>query len=175
MNVSTTFDFDAAEHYRATRVVTSRSSMRYVVWGFVALSPVVLAWNVLPHLDDASPGDLLLSALPWILMPVFWLAVLPMLQRRAAHRISTRDASVRGPQTRIVDVEGYHSRGNGVSVDVPWHAMARGAEVEQFFLFYYNKQFAYYLPKRVLSPADIVTVRALMRERLQDRAEVRPE
>lgn len=175
MSVSTTFDFDAAEHYRATRVVNSRSSMRYVTWGFVALSPLMLAWSVLPRLGEAPTGDLLVSALPWLLLPAFWLVVIPMLQRRGAHKLSTRDPSVRGPQTRIVDAEGYHSRGNGVSVDVPWHAMTRGVEVEQFFLFYYSKQFAYYLPKRVLAPADIVTVRALMRERLQDRAEVRPE
>ena len=50
-----------------------------------------------------------------------------------------------------MDAAGYHSRGNGVALDIPWHAVARAIETDEFFLLFYNKQFAYYLPKRAFA------------------------
>jgi hypothetical protein len=170
MSVAATFDFDATEHYRATRAVTRYSSVRYFTWGFAALALGMLAWNILPVLGEADTLTLFFSALPWLLLGAFWLTFIPMLQRRGARKLPERDASARGPQERIVDDAGFHSRGNGVALDVPWHAMARAVETDEFFLFFYNKQCAYYFPKRVLSPADVSAVRGLARAALGDRA-----
>lgn len=41
--------------------------------------------------------------------------------------------------------------------------MARAVESDRFFLFFYNKQCAYYLPKRALSNPQCAEVRALMK------------
>ena len=172
MSVSATFDFDPAEHYRASREVTRRTPARFFPWVFVALALVMAAWNIVPHWDEATASELAVASLPWLLLALFWAGLLPFLQRRASRRLPKVDASLEGPQTRIVDAAGYHSRGNGVALDVPWHAMVRGTESAHFFLFYYNKQCAYYLPKRALQQEDAVVIRALMREYLGPRAEI---
>ena len=172
MSVSATFDFDPAEHYRATRAVTRFTPARYFVWGFTALALGMLAWNVLPYWDEAEPSTLFASALPWLLIGVFWVVFIPVLQRRSARKLHERDVSVQGPQERALDATGFHSRGNGVALDVPWHAMARAVETEQFFLFFYNKQCAYYLPKRALAPEQVIKARALTRDALADRAQL---
>jgi hypothetical protein len=174
MSVSTTFEYDPAEHYSASQAVFRRGTARYLRWGFVALAIVLLWWNVVRHWNDASLSMVLASALPYVLLGAFWLFYFPYAQRRAARKLPEVDASVRGPQTRGVDVDGFHTRGNGVSLDVPWHAMVRGEETDRFFLFFYAKQLAYYIPKRVLSPSETGDVRGLMREHLGERATLRP-
>jgi len=174
MSVSVTFEFDPTEHYKASQVVLQRGAARYIRWGFVALAIALLWWNVVRHWNDASPSALFASALPYVLLGAFWLFYFPYAQLRSARKLPEVDASVRGPQTRGVDVDGFHTRGNGVNLDVPWHAMVRGEETDRFFLFYYAKQLAYYIPKRALSGAEMSDVREIMREHLRDRATLQP-
>ena len=170
MAITATFDFDPAEHYRATRAVYRRTALRFMPWAFAAVILGLLAWNLVPHWDDATGGGWLGSALPYIIFLLIWLPLIPFMQRRAARKLPEHDPSARGTQERSVDVAGFHSRGNGVSLDVPWHVMRRAVETEEFFLFFYNKQCAYYLPKRVLSAAHLTDVRALVRTHLGDRS-----
>jgi hypothetical protein len=56
---------------------------------------------------------------------------------------------------------GIHFRANGFSFDVSWHVMARALETPEFFLFFYDHRYAFYFPKRLLSPNDIEEVRRL--------------
>lgn len=174
MSVHTVFEYDASDHYQASRAVTRHTSTRYFVWGMAAVALALLVWNIGPMWSEYPLSTLFWSGLPYLLLGVFWVMFLPLMQRRAAKRLPEVDASVKGPQERTIDVDGYHSRGNGVSIDVPWHAMVRGVETDRYFLFFYNKQYAYYLPKRVLEPPQIVTVRELMQAGLGSRAQVRP-
>jgi hypothetical protein len=60
--------------------------------------------------------------------------------------------------------------GNVVRLDVPWRAMTRALETDRFLLFFYNKQTAYYIPKRTLTPAQLGDARAYMRDALLERA-----
>lgn len=170
VTVSSVFDFDSSEYYRALRVVSRHTAARWLSWGFGALALVLAAVSVRDGWGRVSPVALFLNALPWVLLGVFWVAFLPISQRRAARSLPKRDASVQGPQERTVDASGFHSRGNGVALDVPWHAMVQGLESDEFFLFFYSKQLAYYLPKRVLSGTQIEEVRTLMRSGLGERA-----
>ncbi len=172
MSVQAVFDFDAREAYRAARAVTRLTPLRYFSWVLAALAVCLFAWTVIPAWGKADTFSLLLSGLPYLVLAVFWLFLLPLSQRRATRKMPDRDASLRGPQAREIDAVGYHSRGNGVALDVPWHAMARGVETAEFFLFFYNKQCAYYLPKRTLSEAQAVEVRSLMHSALGQRARV---
>jgi hypothetical protein len=170
MPVIATFDFDPAEHYRVLRAVTQQTPWRFLPWGFVALALVMVACSVLPAWGEAEPLTLFLSALPWLVFVALWLAFIPFLQRRGARKLPETDPSARGVQERRIDTAGFHSLGNGVALDVPWHAMRRAVETDEFFLFFYNKQCAYYFPKRALSAADAAEVRALARSNLAERA-----
>lgn len=164
MSVTTTYDFDPKEHYQAARAVTRLTWFRWLPWlagGFMVLFALVDV--VVPGWGDADALSLFIEASPYLLVGAFWIALIPWSQRRAARKLSKRDPSVRGPQERSVDAVGYHSLGNGVRVEVPWHAMARAVETDRFFLFFYNKQCAYYIPKRALSDAQCAEVRTLMR------------
>jgi hypothetical protein len=60
--------------------------------------------------------------------------------------------------------------GNVVRLDVPWRAITRALETDRFLLFFYNKQTAYYIPKRTLTPAQLSDARAHMRDALRERA-----
>ena len=76
--------------------------------------------------------------------------------------ILSADFARLGEEVRAIDAAGFHSTGNGVAVDLPWHAMARCAETEEFFLFFYTKQLAYYVGKVHLSSDECSAVRALI-------------
>jgi YcxB-like protein len=172
MTVAATYEFDWREHYRASREVARRIWTRWLGWGFAALALVLALLNYRAAAGRASALSVFLNVLPWIVLGAVWLGMIPILQWRAARKLPSRDASVQGPQERIVDAAGYHSRGNSVALDIPWHAMMRGIETTDFFLFFYNKQCAYYFPKRVISTAQIESVRSLVREGLGDKAEL---
>jgi len=164
MSVTARYGFDPAEHYQAARAVTRLTWFRWLPWiagGIVFI--YVLVDVVLPGWGDRDALSLFIEASPYLLVGAFWIALLPWSQRRAARKLVKRDPSVRGPQERSVDALGFHSRGNGVNLDVPWHAMARAVETDRFFLFFYNKQCAYYIPKRALSDTQCDEVRTLMR------------
>jgi hypothetical protein len=167
MGVTATFDFSSAEHFRASREVARRVSTRWLARAFAVLAIVFVALNIRATWGQ-SPAYVVVNALPWLFLGIFWLTLVPLMHWWAAKRLPARDASVRGPQTRTIDAEGYHSRGNNVALDIPWHAMVRAVETRAFFLFFYNKQCAYYLPKRALAEEQIHAVRALARAGLGD-------
>jgi hypothetical protein len=161
-----TYDFSSSEHYRASRIVTQRSRWSWLPWIAAILLVVLVTIGQLSTDRPLDPLSVLLSIVPYVGLALVWVAGLPLLQRYAAFNLPKVDPSVRGPQERIVDTDGYHSRGNGVSIDLPWHVMAQSIETEDFFLFYYNKKCAYYLPKRTASDAEIAEIRELIRTRL---------
>jgi len=173
MSVSSTFEYDPQEYYRALRTITTLTPLRWVVplfaigipAGMIALEIVVAHRH--PERGLVTPA---LSVLPYALLGAFWLALIPWSQRRRAKKLPKLNPGVRGPQERCIDAEGYHSRGNSVNLDVPWHVLRKAVETEQFFLFFYNWQCAYFLAKRPLSPEQVREVRTLTRSGLGERA-----
>jgi hypothetical protein len=89
-------------------------------------------------------------------------ALIPGLRWWSVRRMLRADPSVRGPQRREVSESGIRVSGNGVSLELHWHAMAQVLETEEFFLFYYTKGCAYYLGKARLAPEQQTEVRNLM-------------
>jgi hypothetical protein len=175
MGVSATYEYDPSEHYQAMRAVTNLTPFRWVGLVCFVLLPagtVVLA-AFAARATGRDVGTALLGVPPYVLLFFFWGALIPMSQRRRAKRLPKLDPSVNGPQERRVDGEGYHSRGNGVALDIPWHAMRKVVETEQHFLFFYNWQCAYYLPKRPLDAGQIRGVRDFARSALGERARLR--
>ena len=164
MNVSVRFEFDSAEHYRATRAVTSRTAWRWVpvvVGGWLLLVIAGSVWFA--QRTGHALGPLLVSLAPWVALILLWLIAIPAGQRWASSRVGQKDRSLEGPQERTVDEAGYHSNGNGVRLDVPWHIVYSVTETTEFLLFFYNKQCAYYIPKRAMSPEQITRARELAR------------
>lgn len=173
MSVRAVFDFDTSEHFRASRAVTRLTPARYYSWVLAAGCVAMLAWSLWSLPPDEDLRDKLLTVGPWLLLAIFWACLIPFTQWRLARKMPKRDPSVLGPQERIVDTEGFHSRGNGVSLDVPWHAVQKVVETDEFFFFFYNKRCAYYLPTRAISGHEAMDVRDLSRAALKDHAKLR--
>jgi hypothetical protein len=172
--VTASFRYDPAEQYHATRAITRLTPLRWLGPGCLVLFPVSAIGLTLLAAQVAGrhPREPLLGILPYVFLSVFWGILIPVLQRYAARRLPRQDVSVRGVQERRVDATGYHAFGNGISVDIPWHAIRRAVETKAFFFFFYNWQCAYYVPKRPLDAAQIAQLRAIVRAAVGEKADV---
>ena len=169
MSVSVTFDFDPAEHYRATRAVTNRTRWRWLPLGVSVWLVLVVAFTIwFAGRKGLALRPVLVGLAPWVALILLWLVAIPVGQRWASSRVARKDPSLEGPQERTVDESGYHSNGNGVRVDVPWHILHSVRETAEFLLFFYNRNTAYYIPKRVMSPDELARTRVLARLSLGD-------
>jgi hypothetical protein len=162
MKVSTTFDFDAREYYRALRFMGRyNAATRWVPVFAVGLPLVMFFLIVIRAWGRISARSAFLNMLPWILLGGFYLALVPLMQRTWARKATEYDPSLRGQQTRIVDESGLEVRGEDSHQHLTWPDIRRVAEGPEFFLFFYNKRVAHYLPKRTLNAVEIGEVREL--------------
>ena len=162
MQVTVEFPFDAAEHRRASFAVMRTLPSRWIGPMF-AVPPLAFGlWTVLAARRDVSTLTVVASALPWLLVALTFAFLTPIAVWATARRIARHDPSARGVQMRHLDATGFRSTGNGVGVEVPWHAIQRCVETEGFFLFFYTKQLAYYLGKSRLSAEQCDVVRSLI-------------
>ncbi len=142
------FSFDAAQHLRAQREVNRRWKYRWTLWAFgIGFPAIMFAWGVLPNWSRINSWYLFLNLLPWLLLSAFFLALIPIQQRRAARKLAKTDPTLQGLQRRFVDDAGLHMVAPGLSLDLAWTTMQNVVETDEFFLFYYNTRCAYYIPK----------------------------
>jgi hypothetical protein len=120
MSVSATYEYDAAEHYRALRAITCLTPLRWIslLCFFILPVGVVALAAFAARATGHAVGTALIGIAPYVLL-FFWGALIPWSQRLRARRLPKLDPSAQGVQERRVDVEGYHSRGNGVALDIP--------------------------------------------------------
>jgi hypothetical protein len=169
--LSANFQFDADEWYRASRAVTNATVWRWIIpLGGIALPAVMIGSNVLPHWREMSAGAIAANTAPWIILAVFYLALMPRLQKQAALKAQTNDPSLRGLQRRAVTEEGLEISGANFEQAITWSDLVRAVETPEFFLFFYNKRCAHFVPKRALSEAGVQRVRSLIAERMNERA-----
>lgn len=171
LSITTTFEHEPAQHYRLLRAMTRETPLRWmpaVFAGLLLLLIVLGSWGAM--LRGRSFWSVLVDAVPYLLLAAFWLVLIPWSQRRRASRLPQLDASMQGPQVRALDAAGFHSRGNGVSLDVPWHAFKRAVETPEFFLLFYNWQCAYAIPKPGLAADEVRAARELLQANLGERA-----
>jgi len=162
MRVSKTFDFDSQEFYRAIRFMGRFNPATRWVPAFAVGFPLLMFYLVVVRSwGRISVLSASLNMLPWLLLGAFYLALVPLMQRTWARKATEYDPSLRGPQTRIVDESGVEVRGANSHQHLSWPDLRRIAEGPEFFLFFYNKRMAHYLPKRVLDAAEIGVVREL--------------
>jgi hypothetical protein len=106
--MTTEYEFDWHEHYRASREASRYMRKRWLGWAFALLMLVLAFLNYRGASGEVSLTSVFLGTLPLIVGGVVWLAMLPYAQWRNAKKLSSRDASTLGPQKRSVDAEGYH-------------------------------------------------------------------
>jgi len=165
------FLFDAAQLYRAQKEVNRLWKYRWLFWLFAIGFPTVMfVWGILPNWGRVDGWYLFINMLPWLLLSVFFLTLIPVQQRRAAKRLAKSDPTLRGIQRRFVDDAGLHMQGSGLAVDLDWSTMARIVETAEFFLFFYNERCAYYIPKSDASPGAIEAMRATIRNNAPTKA-----
>lgn len=169
-SVSTTSPFDAREHHRAIRAITRETPIRLIPPVMLLFVAVMTVMIVAGSRGRESWTDTARSALPWVLLVLFWSLLLPASQRWQAYSAAKRDPSKQGLQERAVDENGFHARSNGLNTDIGWQMFKRAVETDEFFLFFVTWQCANYLPKRGLSEEQLGIVRKHTRTALGDRA-----
>jgi hypothetical protein len=163
MTVAATYIVDAKEHYRALRAMMRNNPARWLAIVMGTIVPAIAIWTfVVRDWDRLSPMGILLNGGPWILISGFYLFLLPLMLRSVARRATREEPALRGEQARILSADGLEARGHNFLQRLPWADIRRSVETPEFFLFFYNRRQAYYVPKRSLSEPDIATVRAII-------------
>jgi hypothetical protein len=115
--------------------------------------------------------EAVLSLWPWAILAVAWVLFLTVVPPwLSAWQVSRNDPSIKGELTHHLTEDGYHIRGSAVNVDVKWPGVLRLVETNEFFLVFWSKAGAYYLPKRVVPADTIQLLRDVFVRELGDRA-----
>ena len=134
------------------------SLVLWVPYGFMVLALVYLAAGLVVHSAAAMA-----QALPWVLMLLFWGAVLRWVRPNTAARnyqAKTNPYFDLDDMQRVVDAEGLEAGSPRARSRLTWQALHKVVETEEFFLFYTSPACAIQLPQRAI-PSDA------MRERLR--------
>jgi hypothetical protein len=165
------FDWDPKQMYRVFRLATRYGSRQWPIYlWMLALG----AWTGGPTLyrqfRDGGFGNVSLGLLALSLFPlVLVLAIGPLMSWWAARRLPRVRPSVRGPITVAVGPRGVRSAGLIASGEVPWSALLKTVETQEFFLFFVSKLQALYLPKVSLEASSVASVRTLAASELGKR------
>ena len=163
MTVNATYEFDSAEHYRALRAMFRFNRARWLIPVLGIAMPAVAIWAfVIRVWERLSPLGVLVNGLPWVFIGAFYLALVPLMYRSMARRATRDDPSLRGTQIRALSEAGFEARGAGFSQQLAWTDIVRAEETKEFFLFFYNRRAAYYIPKRCLQTGDEAALRSLI-------------
>jgi hypothetical protein len=165
-----TFEFDEREYYRGLRAVQANNPYWWTIPVAGIVVPAVMIWLAIGgSWRQVDPWRAFLNVLPWLLLGAFYLSLMPMMARAAARKALQNDPALRGTQVRTVDGEGVHIIGAGFRQDLRWTDLVKVVETDEFFLFFFNKRQAHYVPKRALDAADIDEVRMLVRSNRRNR------
>jgi hypothetical protein len=164
MRITAQFEFDEAEHRKALRELLG--PMRWTVpFAGVAVSLVALWFGVFRHWDDISAADAITTALPWVLLGAFLVALAPLLAWAQARKALELDPSLNGTQVRTLDGAGLRIIGAGYAPTLGWSDIERATETRHFFFFFEDKRVWHYIPKRVLTDVERDELRNLIQAR----------
>ena len=165
-----TFDWRFREHAAVCQYLSQEQmtgfGWRLFHWGLLALTVLATLLGIVNTLlGDAAT---FLTYGPWVLL---LLLILAFLRRGTgmlrAWQTRRSDPNVSHPFTHRLTQSGLSVSTHTADLDLRWDGMFKVRELPDFFLFYYSKRIAYYLPKRVVGDQDQVgRVKELIRERL---------
>ena len=100
-----------------------------------------------------------------------WALLWPTLKRRKLRRLYRGMPALSGPQRYEFREDGLAFSNAGAESLLRWSAVLEAAETPEFFLIYYAKKCAYYLPKRVIGSEVLADqLRGFLRGKLGERA-----
>lgn len=158
---------DPAETVRASREITRRARsstyLQAVVFWLCLGGAFFLAFNVgFVAIEILGVVFALLG-----LYALFW----PMIQRTRLRRYYKNTPALSGPQRYNFTEDGLLLANDGSETLIRWPSVLEAAETREFFLVYYSKKCAYYLPKRVMHSDDVENdLRAFLHAKLGERA-----
>src|SRR5215831_7778753 len=165
--VSMSFELSVAEQVRAWRSFVATLPAVGSLFCFLVFGPVaVLVWVNFQDPQQENwwlpAGLLLLGALVAYGLP--WGVVLNLRKGQQESQ---------GPQTMMFNSYGIHLRFAKSSFDFAWEAVYRAYESKEFVFIRIGKNAGYFLPKRVLTPETLSSVRELLRSQLGGRARMK--
>src|SRR4051812_9721745 len=164
-----TFEFtlDAAETVRASEAIERRARDASTL-------PVVVVWVLMPvsMLLAFNFGMTFFKVAAVIVLLLMLFALIsPAMRRRQIRRLYEATPSLSGLQRYEFSDEGLAMSNAGAENLLRWSAVVEAAESKDFFLIYFTKKCAYYLPKRaVASEAREAEIREFLRVKLEERA-----
>jgi hypothetical protein len=166
--------FDPAEHYRASQAIARLTGDRWWTYSLAFGFPLLLTgWSLGWHLIEGSPLEIDSGAIwPWLFFPLFSFVVIPALTRWQLRRAVRQAPALHGELVRVVTDEGVEARANGVSSAFSWPSIIRAVETREFFVLFYAKKCAYYIPLRAVPVGDLAPLRAVLRTRLGPRVQL---
>jgi len=143
------------------RFPVSKWAFRLVALGmFLLVAISLLGIAARPGLDWITDvGEI-------VLLAVFWAGILWGRPWWTARRQLSEQPSLRGSRTMIVDAVGFHWRWDGGSADVRWKNFIRGLESKTEILLYTSRACFNIVPKRALTPEQLVEFRNLLMQSL---------
>jgi hypothetical protein len=166
------FQPDAAETVRASQVAQRRGRFGWIDW---VIWPSLLGLALMYRL----------SGVPWrqlgllYFVAIFLVALTvgaPWLQRRQLRRAYTESPIMRDSQRYEFSPEGFVIRGGPAATTLGWDAIREAVETDEFFLLFFARKAAYYVPKQAVADSQSATnLRVLLHSALGPRArEIRP-
>lgn len=161
------FRLEPAETVRAARHVQRRQPLAWAIW---LVWPALAALTLLYWATGTPLRDLwLLGIVAGGLLGMQVIA--PFVQRWQVGRAYAETPGLREPQRYELTTAGLVMAGGAASTTLGWDAILEVTETSEFYLFFYSKRCAYYLPKRVVGGAvDQRSLRTLLRTHLGVRA-----
>jgi hypothetical protein len=169
-----TFDYDRAEFVRAQRMVAKHGESRFMRRASLVLTGLAVAVAIVQVLAlDGTRAASLGWLVPWLLIGALWFVLFRrFLGPAAARQYEKQHEDWKHPIGAALNEAEYEVTAFSGTTLRRWDAMPRVVETEEFLLFYIAKQFAMFLPKRVIPADDLPAVRRFVREKLGDRAEL---
>ena len=159
---------DPAETVRGTTHIQRRQKQAWLSW---AVWPMFLLVGVSSLAAGARLTDLWLLGIAVGIVGGLQLLA-PWSQRRALRRLYTETPGLSGPQVYTFTYDGLTIVAGPTTLTLGWPSIIEADETAESFLLFYNKQCAYYIPKRAVGGALAEReLRMLLRERLGNRAD----
>jgi hypothetical protein len=160
--INTSTSIPLSEQFRAVIAVNIRSPAMWASYAFFLGLPAILV--ILPVLLGQDWAEYMSEN--WHLLivgPLLAVVGFPLMWLWTLHSHRKASPSSQGTQSYRIDDRGVELFGALYRTSLDWAAITRVVETSEFFLLYFGKQAAYFLPKRVLGEPERNQVRELAR------------
>jgi hypothetical protein len=147
--------------------VAHRNRFPVSKWAFRLVALGIFSLVVIGLLGIAAhPGLNWITDVGIVLFAILWAGILWGRPWWTARRQLSEQPSLRGSRTMLVDAVGVHWRWDGGSADVKWKNFIRGLESKTEILLYTSPLSFNIVPKRALTPGQLVEFRNLLVQNL---------